>query len=143
MEGLPVALLTAGIIQVSCQVFKLVYYSIKDRAINFRYLVSPGGMPSAHSAFVSALSVSVGFRSGWASELFAVSFVFSAIVIFDALRLRGHVQEMTVRLNVLTKGKDKPLSEMVGHSPAELLVGILLGGGLSALAHLIFVQNSL
>lgn len=70
------------------------------------------------------------------SELFAVSFVFAAIVIFDALRLRGEVQAHAALLNrlknqVFPSDSTEPLSEMVGHTALEILVGILLGVGVA------------
>jgi len=62
-----------------------------------------GGMPSAHSAFVSALCTSVGLVSGFASVIFAVCLAFSVIVWHDAIRVRKH------------------------HTLKEVVVGILIG----------------
>lgn len=136
MERFPLALAIAVLVQVSCQIFKLVFYSIRDRRLSLRYLATAGGFPSAHSAFVTALSVSVGIRAGFGSDLFAVSAVFSAIVVYDAFRLRGHVQHHAVILNrhVIPGTDEVPVSEMVGHSIPEILAGLAFGGGLSALA---------
>lgn len=136
MGDLPASLITAVGVQVSCQLFKLVYYSIRDRKLTPSYLVTAGGMPSAHTAFVSALSVAVGFRSGFDSELFAVAFVFSAIVIYDSYRFRGHVERQGKVLNrVIAKyhpDESERVPEMVGHSIGEIAVGAALGGGLAA-----------
>ncbi|MFW5769371.1 MAG: divergent PAP2 family protein, partial [Spirochaetota bacterium] len=102
MSLLPATLIIAALVQVSCQIFKLVYYSIKDRKLEIGYFTATGGIPSSHSAFVSALSVTVGIRNGFTSDIFAVSAVFSIIVMYDALRLRGVVQQQSKLLNRLT-----------------------------------------
>lgn len=119
------ALITAALVQGTCQVFKLVYYSFRDRRLTLGYLVTAGGMPSAHSAFVSALTGALGVVEGLGSAFFALSFVFSAIVVFDSLRLRAQVQELSERVNRLSA--ERPLSTMVGHSMAEVVVGVLVG----------------
>ena len=139
MDLFPQTIVIAVGVQVSCQVFKFVYYSVRDRRISPGYLVTAGGIPSAHTAFVTALAVAIGIRAGFASDLFAVAFVFSAIVIYDAFRLRGHVQRHAQIINryVLTQNAEKPISEMVGHSIPEIVTGLAFGGGLSAVATLL------
>jgi hypothetical protein len=131
MKTLPAALITAFLVQPACQLFKVIYYSIVDRRLRLNYLITPGGMPSSHSAFVTSLTVAVGMNSGFFSDIFAVSAVFAAIVIYDAWRLRGTVQEQSKVINRLTKkfelkSKTK-LPEMVGHDPCEILAGVVVG----------------
>ncbi len=139
MESFPRVLATAIGVQVSCQIFKTVYYSIRDRRVSLRYLVTAGGVPSAHVAFVTALTVAIGFQSGIASDGFAVAVVFGSIVAFDAYRLRGQVQRQAQIINrrLLVPTGAQPVSEMVGHSVSEVVAGILVGGGLSAVASLV------
>ncbi|MFO8065811.1 MAG: divergent PAP2 family protein [Spirochaetota bacterium] len=142
---LPVAvpLIVAVIAQLLCQIFKVVAYSIRDRALSLHYFTTAGGMPSAHAAFVTALTVAVGLSRGFDSELFAVSFVFSAIIVYDAYRLRGHVEQQAKVLNRLQQrlrdrldpSDQARLSEMVGHSVPEILAGMIFGGGFALLAH--------
>ena len=135
MKLLPAALIIAALVQVSCQIFKIVYYSIKDRKLGLSYVTATGGIPSSHSAFVTALSVTVGIRNGFTSDLFAVSAVFSLIVMYDAVRLRGIVQRQSRLLNRLTSkyhpGEHENLREMVGHTPVEIAAGVLVGGVIS------------
>lgn len=127
------ALLAAVAVQVLCQIFKLVYYSLLSRKLRFSFLFSAGGMPSAHSALVSSLSASLGLWGGFASEAFAVSCVFSLIVIYDAYRLRGAVGRHAGILNRILAAHPEygkgDLNEMIGHSIPEILVGIALGVG--------------
>jgi acid phosphatase family membrane protein YuiD len=127
----PVSLLVAVTAQLLCQLFKVIVYSIRDRRFEPRYFTTAGGMPSSHSAFVTALTVAVGLSRGFDSEIFAVSFVFSAIVIYDAYRLRGHVEDQAEVLNRiqgrLEPAEQRRLSEMVGHSLGEIAAGIAFG----------------
>ncbi len=138
MNSFPAVLITAGVVQVACQVFKLVYYSIKDGKLEWKYLATAGGIPSAHSAFVTALTVLIGMKNGIGSDIFAVTAAFAVIVIFDAYRLRGHVQSLSIRFNrVLDRlgaHEETKISEMIGHSVLEIAVGMLVGGGLAFVA---------
>jgi len=133
---LSVSLLTAVGVQVACQAFKVVLYSVRERRPAFSWFISAGGMPSAHSAFVTALSVSVGLWSGFGSDIFAVACVFSVIIIYDSWRLRGAVQHHAKALARISRAnrslKLGPLNENIGHSIAEIAAGIVAGGALAA-----------
>ncbi len=128
--------------QVACQAFKVVLYSIRERRLALSRFISAGGMPSAHAAFVTALSVSVGLWNGFRSELFAVACVFSLIIAYDAWRLRGAVQQQARALRMLLSKHPEvdagPINENVGHSLAEIGVGLLVGAGFSCLVYLLF-----
>lgn len=144
MHSFPYILIAAVVVQVLCQVFKLVFYSIRDRRLDFRYFVTAGGFPSAHSAFVTALTTLIGLRNGVGSDLFAVSFAFSLIVLYDAFRLRGEVQKQSILLNRVVdlsphpeiKNQERP-TKMIGHSIPEILGGLVAGGAFAALSWLI------
>jgi hypothetical protein len=141
---LSVSLLSAVAVQIACQAFKVVFHSIRGRRLVLSWFISAGGMPSAHSAFVTALTVSLGLWNGFSSELFAMSFVFSLIIIYDAWRLRGAVGQQARALGkLLAEHPDlKPgkINEIVGHSLAEIAAGIAVGGGFSALVYLALRQ---
>jgi acid phosphatase family membrane protein YuiD len=138
MSKLPVALLTAVGVQVACQAFKVVFYSLREKRLALSWFVSTGGMPSAHSAFVTALSVYVGLGEGFGSGTFAVACVFSVITIYDALRLRGAVEHHARILAMLVKKhpdvRTGRITTRLGHTLPEILAGIVTGGGLAALA---------
>jgi acid phosphatase family membrane protein YuiD len=141
MPPFSVSLLCALAVQVACQLFKVVFYSIRERRPALVYFISAGGMPSAHSAFVTALSVSVGLWSGFGSDVFAVAAVFSIIIIYDSWRLRGAVAHQA---RVLTKLVERHpdldagvINTRLGHSLPEIAAGIAAGGGVSALAYLL------
>ena len=98
-------------------------------------------MPSAHAAFVTAVTVSVGMGSGFTSDLFAVSCVFAVIIIYDAWRLRGAVEHHARILAMLVDRHPDlvpgAINLHIGHSLAEIFAGMLFGGGCAALGQLL------
>lgn len=106
---------------------------------------STGGMPSSHSAAVAALTTGVGIIEGVTSTVFAVSCVFSIIIMFDASGVRRQAGEQAVVLNQLIKDfqlfvdgakdwnkkeefqKRQELKELLGHQPIEVFFGGLSG----------------
>ena len=103
---------------------------------NMRRFVETGGMPSAHSAAVAALSTAVGLWHGFSSGLFAVTLYFSLIVMYDAAGLRRAAGRQAMVLNRLIERhfqqperETQKLIELLGHTPFEVLVGALLGTG--------------
>ena len=137
------ALVITIAIQFGCQAFKVVYYSIRNRRLEAHRLFSTGGMPSAHSAFVAALTVSVGLVEGWESAAFTIAVVLATIVVFDAVRLRRTVDHQSRVLNELIAllPDKRPVFDppVVGHSTTEVVVGMVTGAVLAALAYLLFV----
>lgn len=112
---------------------------------------STGGMPSSHSAAVAALTTSIGILDGVVSNTFAIAFVFSVIVMFDASGVRRQAGKQAVVLNQLIKDfqyfvdeakvwnkkeeyeKRQELKELLGHQPIEVFFGALTGIGISFL----------
>lgn len=93
-----------------------------------------GGMPSSHCALMAALCTSIGFRSGFTSDIFILAFCFFLVVIRDAVGVR-HASGIQARaLNKLgTELTEKnivdfqTIREVHGHRPLEVIVGSLLG----------------
>ncbi len=119
------SLLVAVSAQIVCQLYKVCVASIRLRRLEIGPFFHTGGMPSAHSAFVTALTTAVGLSSGFESDVFAVSAVFSLIVIYDAFRLRGEVARHATILNRMEGSVS--LNEAAGHSLGEIGVGMLVG----------------
>jgi acid phosphatase family membrane protein YuiD len=103
-----------------------VGFSMKDGFQN-------GGMPSSHTAVVSALTFSLLFRTGL-SDLFFISAIFASIIINDAVRIRKNVGLQGEKLNeLLRKFDEKTIHVVYGHSIAQVFAGMLLGLGCAIL----------
>jgi len=115
------------------QIFKFLSDSIINRRINFRRFVETGGMPSSHSAVVTSLMTAIGLSEGFNSPIFAVSFVFSFIVMYDAAGVRRAAGKQAAILNQLIHSKqvkvdtNEKLKELLGHTPIQVFVGALYG----------------
>jgi uncharacterized protein len=119
---------------VIAQSIKVFLGVLRERRFNFRWFVGTGGMPSSHAAGVSALSTSIGVAYGFDSALFAVTLVFTLIVLFDAQGVRFSTGKMAEVLNKMLDDiywkkrlDDKQLKEFLGHTPIEVFAGIALG----------------
>ncbi|MBC9784272.1 divergent PAP2 family protein [Heliobacterium chlorum] len=115
------------------QVIKFINESIQNGRFLWTRFFEPGGMPSSHTSLVVSLLSGVAFRNGIFSDLFAVSAVFSAVVIFDAMGVRRSAGEHAKTLNQLLqifrfrRSDVMPLKERLGHSPLEVSAGAILG----------------
>jgi acid phosphatase family membrane protein YuiD len=101
---------------------------------NWGMLISTGGMPSSHSTLVTSVAVSTGLLIGWATPEFAVAATLAMVVIYDAAGVRRqagfHAEAINVIIQELLQGhplSDKEFREMLGHTPIEVLGGILWG----------------
>ncbi|MEQ8541111.1 MAG: divergent PAP2 family protein [Coleofasciculus sp. D1-CHI-01] len=135
-------LLVALIACLVAQLLKLLVELTKDRKFNLRTLVTTGGMPSAHSALVTALAAGVGQTMGWASPDFAIATIFAVIVMYDAAGVRQAAGKQARILNqiideLFQEGKqfnEDRLKELLGHTPFQVIVGSILGVLISWLA---------
>ncbi|MBU2661086.1 divergent PAP2 family protein [Bacillus cabrialesii] len=130
---------------IFAQVIKVPIQFIVSRKLDWSLVTSTGGMPSSHSAAVTALSTGVALEHGLGSSLFAVSAIFAVITMFDATGVRRHAGEQATVLNKLVidfnrfvneakdfpkaeeKEKQKKLKELLGHQPIEVFFGGLTG----------------
>ncbi|QKY69780.1 divergent PAP2 family protein [Lentibacillus sp. CBA3610] len=127
------------------QVIKIPIRLVATREFKPGLAFSTGGMPSSHSAAVAALTTGVGIVEGTDSVMFAVSTVFSVIIMFDASGVRRQAGEQAIVINQLVKDfqyfregakdwnqkeenqKRKELKELLGHQPIEVFFGGLSG----------------
>ena len=119
---------------ILAQVIKVSVDTIRNGKFSFRYLVSTGGMPSSHSALVGALATAVGIKLGWASPEFAIASIFAGIVMYDAAGVRQAAGKQAKILNQIMNEflqhedfNEERLKELLGHTPFQVLVGLLLG----------------
>jgi acid phosphatase family membrane protein YuiD len=124
------------------QALKVVVELIQHRKVNLRVLVETGGMPSSHSALVTALACGIGQTLGWSSPIFAATTVFAVIVMYDAAGVRQAAGKQAKILNQIIDElfSEKPefnedrLKELLGHTPVQVIAGSILGLAISCLA---------
>ncbi len=128
--------LMAAVLSWMCaQVLKTIFTLVQTRKFDTERLFGAGGMPSAHSAMVCALSVGIGRRCGLDSPEFALAVAFMAVVMYDAMGVRRAAGEQARILNRMVdiweeRGacvSEKELKEHLGHTPMEVLAGAMLG----------------
>lgn len=131
-------ILLAGILSwLTAQVLKTILYAAINKELDFTRLMGDGGMPSAHSATVTAVAVMTGLTCGFGSPVFAVACITAIIVMHDAMGVRLEtgrqakmLNEMVALFEALGQPKlsmEKKLKEFVGHTPLQVLAGMLLG----------------
>lgn len=125
-----VALISWGM----AQFLKVPIEYIRYRRRNWALWFSSGGMPSSHSALVTALTLSIGLFYGFDTPVFALSTGISMVVIYDAAGVRReagrHAEKINVLINEFFSGQtisEKQLKEIIGHTPAQVVAGVALG----------------
>jgi len=145
-----VTALTANLIAQVAKVFSHYY---KTGEWNPRWVYASGGFPSSHSSTVTALTLSIGIQNGFNTSLFAVTCIFSFIVMYDACHVRyytGKNIELTQQLvKDLRDMMNVPLSDPVyqeklktvlGHKFIEVVGGFFVGLILPILLAPLFLQ---
>lgn len=109
------------------------YYAVHKR-INFRQAFGTGGMPSSHSATMTATTLGIGLFSGFDHPTFALAVAITMIVIYDAAGVRREAGDHAMMLNRMIdeylKGPlidQKKLKEVIGHTPLEVVGGVIAG----------------
>ncbi|CAH0344627.1 divergent PAP2 family protein [Bacillus sp. CECT 9360] len=135
------------------QFVKVPIQYIALRKLDWSLLTSTGGMPSSHSAAVTALATAVGLEAGMTSPVFAVALIFAIITMFDATGVRRQAGEQAAVLNKLVTDfnvfvseakkwqnkeegqKQRKLKELLGHKPIEVFFGGLTGIFIALVLH--------
>lgn len=123
---------------LSAQIIKFFIYAIMNREIRLERVFGDGGMPSGHSATVTALATTTFISYGAGSFQFAISALFAIVVMHDASGVRleagkhakaiNEIFEMLETFNSDTDDvKMNKLRELVGHTPLQVICGALLG----------------
>ena len=122
------------LIWFAVQLWKVISPLIFRRKLDLRLLWATGGMPSSHSALVTALAISVGINAGFDSPLFAISTVLAMVVMHDAAGIRQAAGKQAAKINLivdeLLKGhplNEEHLRELLGHTPLQVVVGAFVG----------------
>lgn len=128
--------ITAVVSWTVAQVLKVFIYAIINKTWDFSRLFGDGGMPSGHSATVSSLAAISALTYGFGSFEFAISGILAIIVCHDAMGVRLEAGKHAKLLNILVDSFEKfsknelpevVLKEFVGHTPLQVITGIILG----------------
>jgi acid phosphatase family membrane protein YuiD len=116
------------------QLIKVPLYYFQQRKWNWALLFTTGGMPSSHSALMTATTLAIGLYYGLDHPAFAIGVALTMIVTYDAAGVRQqagiHAQRINVIFGELLHGhpvRERDLREVLGHTPLEVVGGILLG----------------
>lgn len=117
------------------QALKVMLTLAISRRFDKSRVLGSGGMPSSHSAMACAMLMTIGFREGFSSSIFALAFCFSGVVMYDAAGVRRSTGRNAAVINQLMDMlsgdgytfDEKRLKELVGHTPIQVLAGALLG----------------
>ena len=118
------------------QILKTIIYSGINKKIDWKRLFGDGGMPSGHSATVTAMAVRSFLIYGAGSFEFAVTFMLAIIVMHDAMGVRQETGKQAKIIKDLASfmeslGRDitdeEKLKEFVGHTPLQVTAGAIIG----------------
>lgn len=122
------------------QLLKTLIDFVLNRSFNPERIFGSGGMPSSHSSTVCALTTACGMEYGVGSFEFAISFVLSMIVMYDAMGVRMETGKQAKLLNLVFFENilkldgvvlQEKLKEYVGHTPVQVIAGAVLGIGIA------------
>ncbi len=129
-------LLCAVIAWFAAQGYKVISTLVTEKRLNFERIMGSGGMPSSHSASMTAVTVAVGKMYGFDTGLFALASIITFIVMYDAANVRMAAGKQAKVLNKLMKDLSEDISsisyneqlrELLGHTYLEVFVGGVLG----------------
>lgn len=126
-------LLNALVAWTAAQVLKTFIHAVVNRTLDIHRLFGDGGMPSGHSATVTALAATAAIEYGLSSAVFAIAAILAVIVMHDAMGVRleagKHAQAINELLELFSSDleTDVKLKEFLGHTPLQVLGGALLG----------------
>lgn len=132
------AIIAPVIAWIIAQLIKVVIELVINHRLDLSRIVSSGGMPSAHSATVSALATALAMIEGLGSPAFAISFILAGVVLYDSAGVRQSVGQQAVVLNrIIRELKERrpvaeiehDLRELIGHTPFEVGAGVIIGIG--------------
>ena len=129
---LSVYIVTAGLGWAVAQIIKYLLGIISGgRWYDTKAILNSGNMPSVHTATTVALTMSIGLKDGVSSPLFAISFLLTAIVAYDAMGVRRSSGEQGLALrSLLLHSKNSKIKHpylALGHKPLEVAVGAAVG----------------
>lgn len=135
-------LINIGVVAwVVAQCLKTLIDLLKHKRFDKRRLSGAGGMPSSHSAVTCSILVGSYYLYGFNSPTFALAFILTLIVIYDAASIRWAAGLHAKAINQLVEYLDEKntenevelhnmipmLNESLGHRVIEVICGGILG----------------
>jgi uncharacterized protein len=130
-------LITCIVSWIISSILKIPVFFLMHRKFNVKLAFGTGGMPSSHSATLSGTTLAIGLFSGFDAPAFAIAVAITMIVVYDAAGVRReagyHAEALNRMLDdwfVITKTpveEQKKLKEVLGHTPIEVVGGVLTG----------------
>ena len=119
---------------ITAQTIKLTFSALKTGKIDLEYLVSTGGMPSAHSAMVTGTLLSIGLTEGFGAPITMLALALASVTMFDAATVRKAAGEQAKIINKIVKELKESkkfnvaeLKELLGHTRLEVYAGMATG----------------
>jgi len=119
---------------LTAQFTKMICGFYRTGRLDFNYLASTGGMPSAHSAAASGLAAAIGIVQGFGTPIFILGMTFAIIVMFDASTVRRAAGLQARLLNEIVDElfkehhlSERKLAELLGHTRLEVIMGMIIG----------------
>lgn len=130
----------ALIANLAAQILKPFFLYIRTKKFDVHQTIACGGFPSSHTSTVIALTTAVAITEGIDSAIFAVTCVFTFIVIYDAVNVRYYagkniqltkqlisdLEDMS-KLNFTDPIYQEKIKSVLGHRLVEVIGGIILG----------------
>ena len=130
----------------AAQILKTITFVVVNKKFEIERLFGDGGMPSGHSATVTAVALSTGLECGFGSPVFAVAMILAIVVMHDASGVRletgkqakaiNDMMEFMQKLGGKELSNEEKLKEFVGHTPLQVGMGGVLGVIVAILFHL-------
>ena len=127
-------LIAAMVSWILAQFFKVPIQYILYHKVNWGLWLSTGGMPSSHSSLVTSTMLATGLYAGFNTPAFAVALAVAMVVVYDAGGVRRqagmHAERINLIINELFSGQpisEENLKEVLGHTPIEVIGGVILG----------------
>jgi hypothetical protein len=132
-------ILIAGLLAwILAQFLKVPFQFLLHGKVNWGMWLNTGGMPSSHSSLVTATMLTTGLYAGFNTPMFAVALALAMVVLYDAGGVRRqagmHAERINLIINELFSGQpisEENLKEVLGHTPIEVIGGVILGVAVS------------
>ena len=131
--------LSVGLTWLIASVAKPILTYLREKRLGLDTIFTAGGMPSGHASLVVSLTTALYLETGF-SPPFLIAFVLATLVMYDAIRVRSVIEKLSRTINALMQHHEgfTPLQEHVGHTPAEVLVSLILGIVVPVLIYRVF-----